>query len=96
MGYSYTEKKRIRKYFGKQASVLSVPALLAMQTNSYKEFLQEGADPDRRDHRDAASEYASDSGNYQTGRHQHTGQARLRLRYGARGGDCYRYRWYDA
>ncbi|MBI1424960.1 MAG: DNA-directed RNA polymerase subunit beta [Gammaproteobacteria bacterium] len=48
MGYSYTEKKRIRKYFGKQANVLPVPALLAMQTNSYKEFLQEDVDPDRR------------------------------------------------
>ena len=46
MGYSFTEKKRIRKNFGKQASVLSVPALLAMQTDSYKEFLQEYADPD--------------------------------------------------
>ncbi|MGD9385822.1 MAG: DNA-directed RNA polymerase subunit beta, partial [Thioalkalispiraceae bacterium] len=51
MGYSYTEKKRIRKNFGKQAAVLEVPFLLATQINSYKEFLQEGVDPDgRSDH----------------------------------------------
>jgi len=48
MAYSYTEKKRIRKNFGKQASVLDVPFLLATQINSYKEFLQEEADPDKR------------------------------------------------
>jgi DNA-directed RNA polymerase subunit beta len=48
MGYSYTEKKRIRKNFGKQASVLDVPFLLATQINSYKEFLQEGMDPEGR------------------------------------------------
>jgi DNA-directed RNA polymerase subunit beta len=59
MGYSYTEKKRIRKYFGKQASVLSVPALLAMQTNSYKEFLQEDVDPDRREDRGLQAAFKS-------------------------------------
>jgi DNA-directed RNA polymerase subunit beta len=48
MGYSYTEKKRIRKNFGKQAAVLDVPFLLATQINSYKEFLQEGAEPEDR------------------------------------------------
>jgi len=48
MAYSYTEKKRIRKNFGKQASVLDVPFLLATQINSYKEFLLEDADPDTR------------------------------------------------
>jgi DNA-directed RNA polymerase subunit beta len=51
MGYSFTEKKRIRKNFGKQTSVLEVPYLLAMQINSYREFLQAEADPDRRANR---------------------------------------------
>jgi len=51
MGYSFTEKKRIRKSFGKQASVLEVPFLLATQINSYKEFLQEEADPESREDR---------------------------------------------
>lgn len=40
MGYSYTEKKRIRKDFGKRPSILEVPYLLAIQLDSYKKFLQ--------------------------------------------------------
>ncbi|MEJ2452245.1 MAG: DNA-directed RNA polymerase subunit beta, partial [Gammaproteobacteria bacterium] len=40
--------RQITGRVGKQANVLSVPALLAMQTNSYKAFLQEDVDPDRR------------------------------------------------
>jgi DNA-directed RNA polymerase subunit beta len=40
MAYSYTEKKRIRKDFGKRQSVLEVPYLLATQINSYELFLQ--------------------------------------------------------
>ena len=45
MGYSFTEKKRIRKDFGKLPSVLDVPYLLATQINSYREFLQADAKP---------------------------------------------------
>src|ERR1700751_3339116 len=41
MTYSFTEKKRIRKDFGKRPVVLDVPPLLAIQTDSYREFLQE-------------------------------------------------------
>ena len=33
--YSYTERKRIRKSFGKRESVLDVPYLLTMQRESY-------------------------------------------------------------
>jgi DNA-directed RNA polymerase subunit beta len=40
MAYSFTEKKRIRKYFGRRAGALDVPYLLAMQINSYRGFLQ--------------------------------------------------------
>ena len=40
MAYSFTEKKRIRKNFGKQASILDVPYLLAIQLESYRTFLQ--------------------------------------------------------
>lgn len=40
MGYSFTEKKRVRKDFGKRSSVLDVPYLLAMQLDSYRHFLQ--------------------------------------------------------
>ncbi|HEX2668912.1 MAG TPA: DNA-directed RNA polymerase subunit beta [Gammaproteobacteria bacterium] len=41
MAYSFTEKKRIRKDFGKRQSVLEVPYLLAIQLESYRQFLQE-------------------------------------------------------
>ncbi len=46
MGYSFTEKKRIRKDFGKRPSILPVPYLLATQLNSYREFLQQECDSD--------------------------------------------------
>ena len=44
MAYSFTEKKRIRKSFGKQPSVLDVPYLLSIQLDSYNKFLQQGVD----------------------------------------------------
>ncbi|WP_097462450.1 DNA-directed RNA polymerase subunit beta [Mangrovitalea sediminis] len=40
MTYSYTEKKRIRKDFGKLPSVMDVPYLLSIQLDSYRDFLQ--------------------------------------------------------
>ena len=46
--YSFTEKKRIRKDFGKQRSMLEVPFLLAIQVDSYRDFLQADADPAKR------------------------------------------------
>jgi DNA-directed RNA polymerase subunit beta len=48
MAYSFTEKKRIRKNFGKLPSVLEVPYLLATQLDSYRQFLQEEVAPERR------------------------------------------------
>ena len=49
MTYTFTEKKRIRKDFGKQSSVLDVPYLLAMQLDSYQNFLQSGASKEKRE-----------------------------------------------
>jgi len=43
MAYSFTQKKRIRKTFGGQPSVLEVPYLLATQIDSYRNFLQADA-----------------------------------------------------
>ena len=43
--YSYTERKRIRKSFGKRESVLNVPYLLTMQKESYVAFLQKDVPP---------------------------------------------------
>ncbi|HEY5701130.1 MAG TPA: DNA-directed RNA polymerase subunit beta [Gammaproteobacteria bacterium] len=51
MAYSFTEKKRVRKDFGKRPSILEVPYLLAIQLDSFRQFLQEGVGPD--DRRDA-------------------------------------------
>ena len=48
MAYTLTEKKRIRKDFGKSSSILEVPYLLAIQLNSYREFLQVDVPPERR------------------------------------------------
>ena len=42
MAYSYTEKKRIRKDFGKFQTVMDVPYLLAIQLDSYRKFTQDG------------------------------------------------------
>ncbi|WP_147652195.1 DNA-directed RNA polymerase subunit beta [Vulcaniibacterium gelatinicum] len=47
--YSFTEKKRIRKDFGKRRSILEVPYLLAIQVDSYREFLQADVEPSRRE-----------------------------------------------
>ncbi len=49
MAYSFTEKKRIRKDFGKQPNILDVPYLLATQIESYRDFLQLDRKPDARD-----------------------------------------------
>jgi DNA-directed RNA polymerase subunit beta len=48
MAYSFTEKKRIRKDFGKLPGVLNVPYLLSIQLDSYRTFLQETASPESR------------------------------------------------
>lgn len=45
--YSYTEKKRIRKNFGKLLSAIEVPSLLAIQMDSYRNFLEADGQSDR-------------------------------------------------
>jgi DNA-directed RNA polymerase subunit beta len=49
MAYSFTEKKRIRKDFGKRTSILDVPYLLSTQLESYRRFLQLEQTTDQRD-----------------------------------------------
>src|SRR5918993_1137061 len=51
MAYSFTEKKRIRKNFGKQKSILDVPYLLAIQLDSYRKFLQADTLEEKREER---------------------------------------------
>jgi DNA-directed RNA polymerase subunit beta len=40
MAYSFTEKKRIRKDFGKLPEIMEMPYLLSIQLDSYNRFLQ--------------------------------------------------------
>lgn len=49
MAYSYTEKMRIRKNFGKRPGILDVPFLLATQIDSYRGFLQADSKPKNRE-----------------------------------------------
>ncbi len=49
MAYTFTEKKRIRKDFGKRPSILEVPYLLAIQLDSYRAFLQAETAEESRD-----------------------------------------------
>ncbi len=46
MAYSFTEKKRIRKDFGKLAESVELPYLLAIQVNSYNKFLYKHGEKD--------------------------------------------------
>jgi DNA-directed RNA polymerase subunit beta len=48
MAYSFTEKKRLRKDFGKRPSILEVPYLLAIQLDSYQTFLQQDIPLEKR------------------------------------------------
>ena len=48
MAYSFTEKKCIRKDFGKRLSVLPEPYLLATQLDSFRAFWQADTRPDDR------------------------------------------------
>lgn len=49
MAYLFTEKKRIRKNFGKRTAVLDTPYLLEMQLDSYRAFLQQDIPIDQRE-----------------------------------------------
>nr|AWX41296.1 DNA-directed RNA polymerase subunit beta [Cellvibrionaceae bacterium] len=48
MAYSYTEKKRIRKDFGKLPTVMEIPHLLTIQLDSYRQFAQADSAPTER------------------------------------------------
>ena len=51
MAYSYTEKKRIRKNFGRLPKVMSLPKLIETQLDSYSSFLQEDIVPEKRENK---------------------------------------------
>ena len=49
MGYSFTERKRIRKSFSKRSKVDQIPNLLEIQKKSFERFLQAGVEPQKRE-----------------------------------------------
>jgi DNA-directed RNA polymerase subunit beta len=48
MAYSFTEKKRIRKDFGKRPVIMDAPYLLSIQLDSYRKFLQRDVGAEKR------------------------------------------------
>ena len=48
MQYSFTEKKRVRKDFGKRPQILEVPFMLQVQLESFRQFLQVDVNPEDR------------------------------------------------
>ena len=48
MAYSFTDRKRIRKDFGKRPEIMEMPYLLAIQVDSYGKFLQRDKKPSER------------------------------------------------
>ncbi len=59
MAYSFTEKKRIRKNFGKRPTILDVPYLLSIQLDSYDKFLQVSDEQDAAEKRDEIGLHAA-------------------------------------
>src|SRR3979490_1344829 len=59
MAYSFTEKKRFRKNFGKRPSILGTPYLLAIQLDSYRRFLQADVAESKREEIGLPAAFAS-------------------------------------
>ena len=59
MAYSFTDKKCIRKNFGKRPTVLPEPYLLATQLNSFRSFLQADTKPGERGNTGLESAFTS-------------------------------------
>src|SRR5210317_2099460 len=49
MSYSYTEKRRIRKNFGRLSKVMELPKLIETQLESYSQFLQQHVEAGARE-----------------------------------------------
>ncbi|MBF0282992.1 MAG: DNA-directed RNA polymerase subunit beta [Magnetococcales bacterium] len=48
MALTFTERKRLRKNFGRILSISEIPNLISVQRESYERFLQESLTPDQR------------------------------------------------
>ncbi len=51
MSYSYTEKRRIRKNFGRLPKVMELPELIETQLESYSQFLQQDVEAGARENK---------------------------------------------
>jgi DNA-directed RNA polymerase subunit beta len=51
MSYSYTEKRRIRKNFGRLPKVMELPKLIKTQLDSYAQFLQQHVEVGARENK---------------------------------------------
>ena len=51
MSYSYTEKRRIRKNFGRLPKVMELPKLIETQLESYAQFLQQHVEAGARENK---------------------------------------------
>jgi len=51
MSYSYTEKRRIRKNFGRLPKVMKLPKLIETQLESYTQFLQQHVEAGARENK---------------------------------------------
>ena len=51
MSYSYTEKRRIRKNFGRLPKVMKLPKLIQTQLESYTQFLQQHVETGARENK---------------------------------------------
>ena len=51
MSYSYTEKRRIRKNFGRLPKVMELPKLVETQLDSYAQFLQQNVEVQARENK---------------------------------------------
>jgi len=51
MSYSYTEKRRIRKNFGRLPKVMELPKLIKTQLDSYTQFLQQHVEVGARENK---------------------------------------------
>ena len=48
MERSFTDRKRVRKYFGRLAAPVDMPNLIEVQKTSYEKFLQRNIEADNR------------------------------------------------
>ena len=78
MSYSYTEKRRIRKNFGRLPKVMKLPKLIETQLESYSQFLQQHVEAGARENKGLEEVFqtlfpiTSVSGNAALGQHYQT------------------------